>query len=170
MFFNQHLRAASLVLASMLLAAPVLAQSLQVEHAWARATVPGQQSSGAFMVLTASEDSALVSANSPVTGVTEVHEMKMDGDVMKMRAIDELPLPAGEAVELAPSGYHIMLMDLKQTLEEGSEIPLTLQVRGADGKTTDVALQVPVRPLQSGAGHDHDHDHDAHGDEHDQQH
>ena len=84
--------------------------SVKVEGAWARATVQGQKGTGAFMKLTAPEGAKLVGATSPAAGVTEVHEMKMEGDVMKMRAMPVLDLPAGKTVELKPGGYHIMLL------------------------------------------------------------
>lgn len=105
-----------LLFAAALLAGAAHAQTaapVAAEGAWARASVPGQKATGAFMRLTASEATRLVRAESPAAGVTEVHEMKMEGDVMKMRAVPALDLPAGKAVELKPGGYHVMLMDLK---------------------------------------------------------
>jgi copper(I)-binding protein len=104
------------------------------------------------MKLTAKEGSKLVSASSPVAGVTEVHEMKMDGDVMKMRAVQGgLELPAGKAVELKPGGYHVMLMDLKSTLQKDSMIPLTLVFKDAKGVETKTELNVPVSMTPPGA-------------------
>src|SRR6478752_2265271 len=88
-----------------------------VAGAWARATVQGQRSSGAFMTLTASEPVTLVGIATPVAGIAEVHEMKMEGDVMRMRAVQALPLPANKPVQLAPGGYHLMLQDLKAPLK-----------------------------------------------------
>ncbi len=121
------------------------AQSVDVRGAWARATVPGQSATGAFMKLTAKEGAKLVSASSPVAGVTEVHEMKMEGDVMKMRAVQGgLDLPAGKSVELKPGGYHVMLMDLKTALVKDSTIPLTLVFKDAKGAETKAELTVPV--------------------------
>ena len=85
-----------------------------VKDPWVRATVPQQKATGAFMQLTSRRASRLVEARSSVAGVVEVHEMAMDGDVMKMRAGPGVDLPAGKAVDLKPGGYHVMLMDLKQ--------------------------------------------------------
>ncbi|MDO8699052.1 MAG: copper chaperone PCu(A)C, partial [Rhodoferax sp.] len=86
------------------------AQTVHVKDAWARATGQGQTATGAFMKLTAKDGAKLVSVSSPVAGVVEVHEMNMEGDVMKMRAVQGgLELPAGKAVELKPGGYHVML-------------------------------------------------------------
>lgn len=132
---------------------------VQAENAWARATVAGQKATGAFMRLTASSASRLVRAESAAAGVTEIHEMKMEGDVMKMRAVAGLDLPAGQAVELKPGGYHIMLMDLKAPLAQGTQVPLTLVFQDAQGAQSQLVLQVPVQakmpgPMSGhGAGH-----------------
>jgi copper(I)-binding protein len=130
-------------LCSMALAA--MAQTVDVQDAWARATVQGQRATGAFMKITASADTKLVSVLTPVAGVAEVHEMKMDGGVMSMRALDGgLVLPAGKAVELKPGGYHVMLMDLKLPLQKDTTFPLTLVFKDAAGKETRTELKVPV--------------------------
>jgi len=123
----------------------LLAQTVEVKDAWARATVPGQKATGAFMTLTAKGASRLVGVTSPVAGVAEVHEMKMDGDVMQMRAVaGGLALPAGQAVELKPGGYHLMLMDLKAPLKKDSTIPVTLVFKDAKGVETRTDVTVPV--------------------------
>jgi copper(I)-binding protein len=130
----------------------LLAQTVDVQGAWARATVPGQKATGAFMKLTAKDGSKLVGVSSPVAGVGEVHEMKMEGDVMKMRAVQGgLDLPAGKAVELKPGGYHVMLMDLKSTLQKDTTIPLTLVFKDAKGVETKAEIQVPVAMAAPGA-------------------
>ncbi len=129
------------------LAAGASAQSVDVQNAWARATVQGQKATGAFMTLTAQSAGRLVGVSSPVAGVAEVHEMKMDGDVMKMRAIPGLDLPAGKAVELKPGGYHVMLMDLKLALQKDTTIPLTLVFKDAKGVETKKELKVPVSQI-----------------------
>ncbi len=141
---NFHQLSLSVALAATL-AAPVFAQSINVKDAWARASVPGQMGTGAFMKITAKEGSRLVGASSPVAGVTEVHEMKMDGNVMKMRAVEGgLELPAGKTVELKPGGFHVMLMDLKAALPKDSTIPLTLVFKDAKGVESKLELKVPV--------------------------
>ena len=88
--------------AAIALASPVQAQTpaVKVESAWARVTVPGQKGTGAFMTLTAAQGLRLVGVQSPVAGISEIHEMKMEGDVMRMRAINALELPAGQAVAI----------------------------------------------------------------------
>lgn len=118
--------------------------AVKVEAAWARATVQGQKGTGAFMKITANEGTQLVGVSSTVAGVAEVHEMKMDGDIMTMRALPSLDLPAGKAVELKPGGYHIMLMDLKQALTVGSKLPLTLSFKDAKGVQSKLELNLPV--------------------------
>ncbi|MBI4756030.1 MAG: copper chaperone PCu(A)C [Betaproteobacteria bacterium] len=123
------------------------AQDVAVKDAWVRGTVTGQKATGAFMELTSKDGAALVGGASPVAGVVEVHEMSMEGGVMRMRAVPKLPLPAGKTVQLTPGGYHIMLMDLKQRVKEGETVPLTLKVEGKDGKLSEVQVSAPVRPL-----------------------
>ncbi len=150
-----------LVAAALALAGNAHAQprpAIDVQNAWVRASVPGQSGTGAFMKITAREGARLVGAASPVAGVVEVHEMRMDGDVMRMRAVPGLDLPAGTAVELKPGGYHVMLLDLKSTLSKGSSVPLTLTFADAKGAQSQLALQLPVAAVAPGvpagqAGH-----------------
>ena len=122
-----------------------------VHDAWVRGTVAQQKATGLFAVITSAKDGTLVAASSPVAGVVEIHEMKMEGSTMKMRQLSAgLPLPAGQAVELKPGGYHVMLMDLKQQLRAGDTVPVTLVVEGADGKRENIEIQAPVRALGGG--------------------
>lgn len=141
----KHIAKITALLLSTTLCAPLWAQTVEVKDAWARATVQGQKASGAFMKITAKNGSKLVRVSTPVAGVVEVHEMKMDGDVMKMRALESgLALPAGKAVELKPGGYHVMLMDLKLPLKKDTTIPLTLTFKDAKGVQSTQELKVPV--------------------------
>ena len=136
------LRAVTL-LASLLLALPAAAQ-VTVTDPWVRGTVSGQMATGAFMKLTSARDAKLVEARSPVAGVVEIHEMALENNVMRMRAVPALPLPAGRTVELKPGGYHVMLMDLKQQMKEGEVVPVTLVVETA-GKRETIEVKAPVR-------------------------
>jgi len=129
-------------------ALPSVAQVV-VANPWVRGTVAGQKATGAFMELKSATDTSLVSAASPVAGIVEVHEMKMDAGVMRMNAVDKLALPAGKAVELRPGGYHVMLMDLKQTLKEGDTVPVTLTFEDKAGGKQTVEVKAPVRALAS---------------------
>jgi copper(I)-binding protein len=154
MTLNRITRPALFALA--LLAGQVHAQvaaPVAVEGAWARASVQGQKATGAFMRLTAKDGLRLVRADSPAAGVSELHEMKMEGDIMKMRAVPGIDLPAGKAVELKPGGYHVMLMDLKAPLTKGSSVPVTLVFQDAQGIETQLPLQLPVATQAPGAAH-----------------
>jgi hypothetical protein len=116
-----------------------------ITNAWARATVQGQKATGAFMTLTAKNNAKLVGVSSPVAGVAEIHEMKVEKDVMKMAALPNgLDLPAGKAVELKPGGYHVMLMDLKAPLTKDSTVPVTLTFQDAKGVKSNLELKVQV--------------------------
>ncbi|ARV19069.1 hypothetical protein AEP_02141 [Curvibacter sp. AEP1-3] len=168
MTFSRWTLSAALAAGLSVMASGALAQAVDVQNAWARATVQGQKATGAFMTLTAPAASKLVSVSSPVAGVAEVHEMKMEGDVMKMRALAAgLDLPAGKPVELKPGGYHVMLMDLKLPLQKDTTIPLILTFKDAKGVETKKELKVPVSqtaPAGAAAGGMHgDHGAKGHG-------
>lgn len=127
------------------LAATALAQSpLKVEGAWVRSSVPGQQGTGAFMKLTSRQSMQIVGVSTPVAGTADLHEMKLEGDLMLMRPVSKLDLPAGRTVELKPGGYHLMLQDLKQPLPPGTTVPLTLLLRDAKGVQSKLELKLPV--------------------------
>ena len=141
------------------IASHVAAQTITISNAWARATVQGQKATGAFMTVTSKENAKLVTVSSPVAGIAEIHEMKMEKDVMKMAALPNgLDLPAGKAVDLKPGSYHIMLMDLKLPLNKDVAVPLTLTFQDSSGKKSQQVVQVPVsvQPL-SGQGMNHQH-------------
>ena len=146
----------TLIIAAALLTGMAHAQSVDVKDAWVRTSVPGQKATGAYMKLTAKDGANLVAASSPVAGVTEVHEMKMEGDIMKMKAVaGGLHLPAGKTVELKPGGYHVMLMDLKAALPKDSTIPLTLVFKDAKGVESRLELKVPVAAAPMAGAHKH---------------
>ena len=145
----------ALVLASLLGSAQA---QVSVERPWVRATVAQQQAPGAFMVLRAARDTRLVAVSSPLTPQVELHEMKLQDNVMKMREVPAITLKAGQPLELKPGGYHVMLMGLKGAVTEGQTVPLTLVFEGADGKRESVPVSATVRALNAPA--------DAHGDGH----
>ena len=148
--------ATSLVSLAALMSLPTLALAeVTVTDPWVRATVPGQQATGAFMVLQATEAAQLLGASSSLSKQVEVHEMAMDNDVMRMRQVEKIELPAGKAVELKPGGYHIMLLGLDKQVEEGSSVDITLQIQNAAGQKEDVKVIAPVRALNSKAGQGH---------------
>lgn len=131
--------------AALLLASLAAQAQVKVDDPWVRATVAPQKATGAFMQLTSAAPAKVVAASSPVAGVVEIHEMKMDDGVMKMRAVEALPLPAGQAVALKPGSYHVMLMQLKGPIKAGETVPLTLTVEAADGKRSTVDVKAVAR-------------------------
>jgi periplasmic copper chaperone A len=137
------------------------AEPVQVSGAWVRTAVKGQQGTGAFMKLTARSNLRLTGASSPAAGVAEIHEMKMEGDVMKMRAVSGVDLATGQTLELKPGGFHLMLLDLKQPLAAGSTVSVTLVLKDATGAEIRQELKLPVSatppPGASAAGAVHKH-------------
>lgn len=119
-------------------AASAVHAQVRVDGAWARATVPSQSATGAFMRLTADKEVVLTGVSSPVARVVEVHEMSMDKDIMRMRAVDQLPLKAGQTNELKSGGLHIMMMGLKKQIKVAEVVPLTLSFKAADGRVSTV--------------------------------
>jgi periplasmic copper chaperone A len=143
-------RAAVVVLA-LALAAPLAFADVTVTQPWVRGTVPPQKATGAFMVLKSTSDAKLVAASSPAAKQVEIHEMAMVNNVMRMRPVGEIALPADKDVALKPGGYHIMLMGIEHQLKQGDVVPITLTVRGRDGKTQTIEVQAQVRDLTAPA-------------------
>ncbi|MEB2869767.1 copper chaperone PCu(A)C [Pseudomonas rhizosphaerae] len=127
-----------------------------VEDAWARATVPGQPATGAFMTLKADADSTLISVQSPAAKDTQIHQSTMKGDVMSMLPVDEVSLPAGEPVVFDANGYHVMLMGLVKQVKEGDAVPLTLKIKNAQGEEETLEVNAVARALNAP---DHAHAH-----------
>jgi copper(I)-binding protein len=122
------------------------APSVVVQDAWVRATLPGQKTTGAYLRLRARSATRLIAVRTPVAAATEMHAMRMEGEVMTMRLLpDGLELPAGKTVDLQAGHYHLMLMDLKKVLPAGSSIALTLVFVDAWGVQSQRELQVPAR-------------------------
>lgn len=149
---------ASLAIAG--LSATAVAADLDVANPWVRGTVAAQKATGAFMQLTSKNGVTLVGVASPAANVVELHEMVMTDNVMKMRAVPRLDVPAGQAVELKPGSYHVMLIDLKKPLTKGEIVPITLKVEGKDKKVESVEVKAEVRELTAPAPvmeHHHQH-------------
>jgi len=136
---------AIIALSALLFSLPALADTVKVDNAWVRATAPGQQVAGAFLDLTADADMTLVSAASPAAKVVQLHTMAMDNGMMVMRQIKEVVLAKGKTVSLKPGGMHVMLIDLNGPIKEGSKTPVTLTVRGADGKEQKLTVEMEAR-------------------------
>jgi periplasmic copper chaperone A len=128
------------------------ASDVKIEGAWIRTAVEGQSGTGGFMKLTSPAPMKLVAVASPVAKIGEIHEMKMEGSVMKMAEVKGgLELPAGKAVELKPGGFHIMLLDLKQSLKVDSQVPVTLTFANAKGEQSKVEVKIPVAARAPGS-------------------
>jgi len=136
----------------LLVALQVLAQ-VTVTEPWARSTVKEQKASGMFMTLTSKDDAKLVGATSPAARIVEMHEMSMANNIMQMREVKAVALPAGKPVQFRPGGYHVMLIDLVRPLEPGQKIPVKLLIEGKDGKRTTVEAEAVVRPHGAAAAH-----------------
>ncbi len=152
------IRTLALAAALMLAASPTLAHddtilgNLTISAPMARATPPHAPVGGGFLTITngGDEDDRLIAASTPVAGRVEIHEMKMDGDVMRMRPlVDGLPIPAGQTVVLEPGGYHLMLMDLTDALTEGDTFELSLTFE----KAGEVTVTVDVGPRDMRGAH-----------------
>lgn len=142
-----HMAGAILAL-SVTMATSISQAEVVVTGAWVRATVVSQKATGAFMKLVSDNDVTLVSARSDIAGTVEVHEMKMENDVMRMRAVDGLKLPANQPVELKSGGYHLMMMDLKKQLKLGTEAQITLVFKNAKGDSETTFVHAPVALTQ----------------------
>ena len=130
-----------------MMAATPAGAEVAVSDAWVRGTVAGQKGTGAFMRLTSTADVTLVGVASPAAKIVELHEMKVEGGMMKMSAVGRLPLPAGKIVELKPGGYHVMLMDLAQPLKEGDIVPMTMTIEDKAGTKQTIDVRASVRAL-----------------------
>ncbi|HEY4201252.1 MAG TPA: copper chaperone PCu(A)C [Devosiaceae bacterium] len=140
------------LLALSLFAIPALAQdapavvtagSLEISGAFTRATLPNAPVAGGYFTIVnkGAEDDTLVSVTTPAAGTSQLHEMSMQGDVMKMAALpDGIPVPAGQTVTLKPDGLHIMFMQLTQAFVEGTNVPVTLTFAKAGTVTVNLAV------------------------------
>ena len=141
-----------LSIALMAFAASIQAQdakvgSIKIENAYVRATAPGQPAAGAFMKIDNSGAAdQLLSASSPAAGEVQLHQMSMEGNVMKMGQVKDIAVPANGSVDLKPGGYHIMLMNIKAPLKAGDTVPVKLKF----AKAGEVEVKLPVNAVGSG--------------------
>ncbi|WIM04843.1 MAG: copper chaperone PCu(A)C [Candidatus Nitricoxidivorans perseverans] len=141
----------SLIAAALAVFSLAAQSEVTVRDAWARGTMPTQRVTGVFMEVTSSEDAAVVSVASPAAGLAEIHAMKTENGVMKMRPLPRLDLPAGKPVKLAPRGAHVMLMDLRGQLKPGDALPIVLKVEGKNGRTQAIEVRARVIDLAAPA-------------------
>jgi len=116
--------------------------SEEITDAYVRATAPGQEVAGGFMKIQnkGSTPDQLISASSPAAGDVQLHEMTMEGNVMKMRQVKEIPIPAGATVELKHGGLHLMFLNLKGPFNAGETVPVKLKF----AKAGEVEVKLPV--------------------------
>lgn len=138
-------------LAVFLVASPAAAQSkVEVTNAWARATAPAQKVGAIYLDLRSTTPARLISAASAVASRVEIHNMKMENNVMKMYPVEAIDLPAGQSVRLAPGGYHVMLIDLKRDLVKGDTVPVTLTIEQSNKARQTLEVRAEVRDMIGG--------------------
>ena len=145
MTLNKLIGAAALTLASFAVHAHEFkAGAITIGHPYARATAVGQPTGGGFMkLINGGGNDKLLSVSAEVSKAVELHEMKMEGDVMKMRQVEGIDLQAGKTVELKPGGYHVMFIGLKAPLKAGDSFPVKLKFEKAGEVTVDVKVEAP---------------------------
>ena len=142
---------------AMLAVTQASADEVKVTKAWTRATAPGQDTASVQLVITSRKDATLTGVMSGSAQSGEIHTMVMENGMMKMRAIDSLPLPAKTPVTLGEDGKHLMLIGLRKPLKAGRKLPFALTVKFADGHTTLLRILAIIKPLDTmnGTGHEH---------------
>lgn len=138
------IRSAAAVLASTV--ALAAQAQVAVTQAWARPTIGAATSSAAYFDIVSAQAAKVVGVSSTLKAEVSLHEMRMEGDVMRMREIDAVPLPAGQHVQFRPHGLHVMITGLKAPLKAGDHVPLVLVVEGADGRRANVPVDAKVGP------------------------
>ena len=144
----------ALIITAILLSTQAFAGEVTIDEAWSRASAPGQENGFAGMVITSKKDARLIAVSTPAASSAEIHTMTMDNGVMKMRQLENLPLPALQAVKLGPGGDHLMLIGLLTPLKAGDNISLTLTVQFADKRTEKINVKALIKPLTGGV-HEH---------------
>jgi copper(I)-binding protein len=120
------------------------AGAITIDHPYARATVAGQPAGGGYMKLVnAGGNDKLLSATADVSKSVELHEMKMEGGLMRMRQVDGIELQAGKTVEIKPGGFHVMFIGLKAPLKAGDKFPVKLKFEKAGEVTVEMKVEAP---------------------------
>ena len=131
---------------------------ITVQEPWVRATVGQQTATGAFMRITAPADSRVLQVQSPLAGVVEIHEMKMEGDVMKMNQVVSIDLASNKNTEFkhgSMDGFHVMLIGIKKPLKVGDKFKLTLQFKNAGSQEVEVWVDAPKAGAEASSMHSH---------------
>ncbi|HEU0282399.1 MAG TPA: copper chaperone PCu(A)C [Gallionella sp.] len=137
------------LLAALFLSASVYAGDIQVEGAWTRATVPGQDMAMVYMSITSKQAATIVGVSSQASKTAEMHTMEHKGGMMKMYEVKSISLPANGRLDMNMHGYHLVLAGLKAPLKAGATVPLTLNIEMADKRSVKVEVQAEVRPLKN---------------------
>lgn len=136
------------LLAALLLSTGAYAGDIQVEGAWTRATLPGQDMAMVYMSITSNQAATIVGVSSNASKTAEMHTMEHKGGMMKMYEVKSIPLPANARLDMNMHGYHLVLAGLKAPLKADATVPLTLSIEMADKHSVKVDVQVEVRPLK----------------------
>src|SRR3984957_8104939 len=118
--------------------------AIEIVQPWTRTTPPTAESGGGYLVVknTGTTPDRLIAVKSPVADKVEIHEMKMDGNIMRMREVEKgIEIPPGATVELKPGGFHVMFMGLKAPFAKDAKVPLTLVFEKAGSIDVDLMVQ-----------------------------
>jgi copper(I)-binding protein len=133
-----------------------------VQNAWVRPTIGEQDATSAYLTITSPKDLTLIGVSSPIAKIAELHEMKMEGDIMRMRMAERIEIKSSEALELKPGGFHAMLMALTTPIVAGQEIELSLHFEQLDGSKIEMPLKVFARQNPKDSVHHSHEDSDEH--------
>lgn len=137
----------SVLLPGLLLSAFVCAENIQVEGAWAKATLPGQDAGMVSLTVTSKQAATLIGISSTACKSVEMHSMAHDNGMMKMREVKAIKLPAGKRVDFEEAGFHLMLIGLKSALKEGEALPLTLRIKDKNQRVVNIKISAAVKPI-----------------------
>lgn len=139
------------LLAALLLSFSAYAGDIQIEGAWTRATLPGQDMAMVYMSITSKQAATIVGVSTSASKTAEMHTMEHKGGMMKMYEVKSISLPANARLDMNMHGYHLVLNGLKAPLKAGATVPLTLNIEMADKRSVKVDVQAEVRPLKGAA-------------------
>ena len=161
MFKKYVLLAALLATSSFAHAHAFDAGNLHIDHPWSRELPPNAPTAPAYFTVhnKGAEADRLLAVDTPAAGRAELHEHSQHGDMMKMQKVDSVTIPAGEQTAFAPSGYHVMMFDLKQPLRDGDRFPLTLHFEHGGDVQVEVVVQRDAPASGGDAGHGAHHGH-----------
>ncbi len=149
----------SVLLFGLLLSAIIFAADVEVTGAWARATLLGQDVGMVELSVASKQAGTLIGVSSTACKTVELHSMTHENNMMKMREVNSIALPAGQRVSFRDSGYHLMLVGLKSALKEGGSVPLTLRIKGANQRVAKIKVLAEIKAITATQASDEE---DAH--------